>query len=309
MEAVPESISFPKTEEKILAYWEKIDAFQESLRRSEGKPEYSFYDGPPFATGLPHYGHILAGTIKDTVTRYAHQTGHHVTRRFGWDTHGLPIEFEIDKELGIKTRDDVLKLGIPKYNAECRKIVMRYSSEWEKIVGRLGRWIDFQNDYKTLDPSFMESVWWVFKKLYKKGLVYRGFKVMPYSVGCSTPLSNFEANMAYRDVRDPAVVVSFPLVDEPETKLVAWTTTPWTLPSNLALCVNPDLDYVKLKDKKTGEVYILCEARIAQLYPPTKKGKPEDEYEVLDKFKGIQLKDKQYVPLFPYFEKVFPSFP
>jgi isoleucyl-tRNA synthetase len=303
MEAVPESISFPKTEEKILAYWEKIDAFQESLRRSEGKPEYSFYDGPPFATGLPHYGHILAGTIKDTVTRYAHQTGHHVTRRFGWDTHGLPIEFEIDKELGIKTRDDVLKLGIPKYNAECRKIVMRYSSEWEKIVGRLGRWIDFQNDYKTLDPSFMESVWWVFKKLYKKGLVYRGFKVMPYSVGCSTPLSNFEANMAYRDVRDPAVVVSFPLVDEPETKLVAWTTTPWTLPSNLALCVNPDLDYVKLKDKKTGEVYILCEARIAQLYPPTKKGKPEDEYEVLDKFKGIQLKDKQYVPLFPYFEK------
>jgi isoleucyl-tRNA synthetase len=303
MEAVPESISFPKTEEKILAHWQKIDAFQESLRRSEGKPEYSFYDGPPFATGLPHYGHILAGTIKDTVTRYAHQTGHHVTRRFGWDTHGLPIEFEIDKELGIKTRDDVLKLGIPKYNAECRKIVMRYSSEWEKIVGRLGRWIDFKNDYKTLDPSFMESVWWVFGELFNKGLVYRGFKVMPYSVGCTTPLSNFEANMAYRDVRDPAVVVSFPLVEEPDTKLVAWTTTPWTLPSNLALCVNPDLDYVKLKDKKTGEVYILCEARIAQLYPPTKKGKPEDEYEVLDKFKGVQLKGKQYVPLFSYFEK------
>jgi isoleucyl-tRNA synthetase len=169
--------------------------------------------------------HSISPT-QDTVTRYAHQTGHHVTRRFGWDTHGLPIEFEIDKELGIKTRDDVLKLGIPKYNAECRKIVMRYSSEWEKIVGRLGRWIDFKNDYKTLDPSFMESVWWVFGELYSKGLVYRGFKVhfihrslsvfisrrshprfeqvMPYSVGCTTPLSNFEANMAYREVRDPA---------------------------------------------------------------------------------------------------------
>jgi isoleucyl-tRNA synthetase len=303
MEAVPESISFPKTEEKILALWQKIDAFQESLRRSEGKPEFSFYDGPPFATGLPHYGHILAGTIKDTVTRYAHQTGHHVSRRFGWDTHGLPIEFEIDKELGIKTRDDVLNFGIPNYNAECRKIVMRYSSEWEKIVGRLGRWIDFKNDYKTLDPSFMESVWWVFWRLNEQELVYRGFKVMPYSVGCTTPLSNFEANMAYREVRDPAVVVSFPLVDDPETKLVAWTTTPWTLPSNLALCVNPDLEYVKLKDKKTGEVYVLAEARIAQLYPPKKKGKADEEFDILEKFKGAQLKGKQYTPLFPYFEK------
>jgi len=299
---VPENISFPKTEEEVLAYWQQIDAFQESLRRSQGKPEYSFYDGPPFATGLPHYGHILAGTIKDIVTRYAHQTGHHVTRRFGWDTHGLPIEFEIDKLLGIKSRDDVLQFGIPNYNAECRKIVMRYSSEWERIVGRLGRWIDFKNDYKTLDANFMESVWWVFKKLFKKGLVYRGFKVMPYSLGCTTPLSNFEANMAYREVRDPAVVVSFPLVEDPQTKLVAWTTTPWTLPSNLVLCVNPGLDYVKLKDKKTGELYIMCAERVVQLYPPKKKGKL-DEYEILDRFKGIQLKDKQYEPLFNYFAK------
>lgn len=169
--------SFPRQEEKTLRLWEQLDAFNEQLKRTEGKPEYIFYDGPPFATGLPHYGHILAGTIKDIVTRYQSATGHHVTRRFGWDCHGLPVEFEIDKKLGIKTSDDVLAMGIDKYNEECRSIVMRYSKEWEKTVTRMGRWIDFQNDYKTLDPEFMESVWWVFKQLHLKGYVYRGLKV------------------------------------------------------------------------------------------------------------------------------------
>jgi isoleucyl-tRNA synthetase len=307
MEPVPETISFPRTEEKILEHWTKIDAFQTSLKRSEGKPEFSFYDGPPFATGLPHYGHILAGTIKDTVTRYAHQTGHHVTRRFGWDTHGLPIEFEIDKEYGVKTREDVLKMGIPKYNAACRSIVMRYSGEWEKIVTRLGRWIDFKDDYKTLDITFMESVWWVFWKLYEAGLVYCGYKVMPYSTGCTTPLSNFEAGLLYKDVPDPAVIVSFPLEEDPTTKLVAWTTTPWTLPSNLALCVNPEFNYVKLKDFATGEIYILSEGRIPELYPePKKKKKGKDDkpkYEILATFKGETLKGKRYLPLFDYFSE------
>jgi isoleucyl-tRNA synthetase len=169
--------NFPAEEESILALWKELDAFKEQLRQSEGRPEYIFYDGPPFATGLPHYGHLLAGTIKDIVTRYASATGHHVSRRFGWDCHGLPVEYEIDKKLGIKTNHDVLELGIDKYNEECRSIVMRYSKEWEHIVQRIGRWIDFENDYKTLDPTFMESVWWVFKQLYDKGLVYRGFKV------------------------------------------------------------------------------------------------------------------------------------
>lgn len=297
MDLVPEKISFPKTEEDILAFWTEIDAFQTSLKKSEGKPEYTFYDGPPFATGLPHYGHILAGSIKDIVTRYAHMTGHHVTRRFGWDCHGLPVEFEVDKQLGINTREDVLRMGIPKYNAACRSIVMRYSSEWEKIVNRLGRWIDFKNDYKTLDITFMESVWWVFKQLYSKDMVYRGFKVMPYSTGCTTPLSNFEANLAYKDVDDPAVVVSFPLVDEPEVSLIAWTTTPWTLPSNMALCVNPTMDYVKVKDKATGKIYILAEKRTVQLF------KDEEQFEVLAKYKGADLKGKKYRPIFKYFEQ------
>ena len=181
------------------------------------------------------------------MTRYAHQNGFHVPRKFGWDCHGLPIEFEIDKQEGIKTRDDVLAIGIDRYNEMCRSIVMRYSQEWRTVVTRLGRWIDMDNDFKTMDTNFMESVWWVFKTMFEKGFVYRGFKVMPYSTACTTPLSNFEAGMDYREVPDPEVYVTFPLVDEPEVNLVAWTTTPWTLPSNLALCVNPEMTYVKIR--------------------------------------------------------------
>ena len=170
--------TFPKQEEKILDFWSQIDAFHTQLSLTQDKPEYIFYDGPPFATGLPHYGHILAGTIKDIVTRYQSMTGHHVTRRFGWDCHGLPVENEIDKKLGIKKREDILKLGIDKYNEECRAIVTRYVSEWETVITRTGRWIDFKKDYKTMDLNFMESVWWVFAQLFKKKLVYKGFKVV-----------------------------------------------------------------------------------------------------------------------------------
>ncbi|KAL5981402.1 hypothetical protein ACLOJK_015457 [Asimina triloba] len=266
--------SFPKQEEQILQLWERISAFENQLKRTESMPEYVFYDGPPFATGLPHYGHILAGTIKDIVTRYQTMIGHHVTRRFGWDCHGLPVEFEIDTKLGLKTRDDVLAMGIDKYNEECRSIVTRYVAEWEKIVTRMGRWIDFQHGYKTMDPWYMEVVWWVFAKLYEKGLVYRGFKVMPYSTGCKTPLSNFEAGQNYKEVDDPAIMVSFPIIGDPDNaSLVAWTTTPWTLPSNLALCVNANFKYVKARDKSTGLTYIVAESRLSQL--PSKKTKSD----------------------------------
>ncbi|KAJ9574051.1 hypothetical protein L9F63_008577, partial [Diploptera punctata] len=295
VQPVPETIDFPKEEEKIIDLWNKLDVFKTCLKQSKGKPRYSFYDGPPFATGLPHYGHILAGTIKDIVTRYAHQRGFHVERRFGWDCHGLPVEFEIDKNLGIKGPEDVAKMGIDKYNSECRKIVMRYAAEWERIVGRLGRWIDFQNDYKTLYPWFMESIWWVFKELFIKGLVYKGVKVMPYSTACNTPLSNFESGQNYKEVVDPAVIVSFPIDDEPDVLLLAWTTTPWTLPSNISLCVNPNLNYVKVKDVASGDIYILMEARLEALY------KKDDQYTVLETFKGEKLKGKRYKPLFPYF--------
>ncbi|NXP60784.1 SYIC protein, partial [Chloropsis cyanopogon] len=313
VQQVPENINFPNEEEKILTLWKNLNCFKECLKQSKNRPRFNFYDGPPFATGLPHYGHILAGTIKDIVTRFAHQSGFHVDRRFGWDCHGLPVEYEIDKTLGIKGPEDVAKMGIEAYNKECRGIVMRYAKEWEFSVTRLGRWIDFENDYKTLYPEFMESVWWVFKQLYDKGLVYRGVKVMPFSTACNTPLSNFESHQNYKDVQDPSVTVSFPLEEDPSVSLVAWTTTPWTLPSNLALCVNPELQYVKLRGKSTGKIYVLMESRLVALY------KSDSEYQILDrqvhkllhllafsvfldqKFPGIVLKGKKYKPLFDYF--------
>ncbi|KAF3690036.1 Isoleucine--tRNA ligase, cytoplasmic [Channa argus] len=297
VEPVPESISFPSEEEKILKLWQEKDCFQECLKQSKNRPKYTFYDGPPFATGLPHYGHILAGTIKDIVTRFAHQSGFHVDRRFGWDCHGLPVEYEIDKTLGIKGPEDVAKMGIAEYNKQCRNIVMRYANEWESSVKRMGRWIDFNNDYKTLYPWFMETVWWVFKQLYDKGLVYRGVKVMPFSTACNTPLSNFESNQNYKDVQDPSVIVNFPLIENEDVALIAWTTTPWTLPSNLALCVNPEFLYLKVKDNTTGKTYIMMEARLGALF------KSESDYTLLDKFPGKMLKGKKYKPLFPYFAK------
>ncbi|XP_021901406.1 isoleucine--tRNA ligase, cytoplasmic-like [Carica papaya] len=319
--------SFPNQEERILEFWSQIDAFKTQLKRTENQPEYVFYDGPPFATGLPHYGHILAGTIKDVVTRYQTMRGHHVTRRFGWDCHGLPVENEIDRKLGVKKRDDVLKMGIGVYNEECRSIVTRYVEEWEKVITRTGRWIDFKNDYKTMDLSFMESVWWVFSQLYGKGLVYRGFKVMPYSTGCKTPLSNFEAGQNYKDVPDPEIMVAFPIVGDPDNAaFVAWTTTPWTLPSNLALCVNENFVYVKVRNKYSRKVYVVAESRLSAL--PTDKPKlnaangpagdtkksntkskggktgEADSYELLEKVSGASLVGKKYEPLFDYFKEL-----
>lgn len=323
MEAVPEgkSYGFPAGEEAVLRLWERLDAFAEQNRRRAGAPTFVFFDGPPFATGLPHYGHLLAGTIKDIVTRYAVAKGFSVERRFGWDCHGLPVEFEIDKKLGIKDTADVEKMGIGVYNEECRSIVMRYAKEWEKTVVRLGRWIDFEDGYKTLDPSYMESVWWVFRQLFDKGLVYRGYKVMPFSTACNTPLSNFEAGMNYKDVQDPAVIVSFPVLGDPDgAEFVAWTTTPWTLPSNLALCVHPTMEYLKVRDPKAGRVFFVAKARLAALpgaVPKKKKkgkkkgkdagsdgGEEEEEdkgFEVLAELKGSDLAGLEYEPLFNYF--------
>jgi isoleucyl-tRNA synthetase len=310
MANLPPALDFAKTEEEICAKWAAEETFkkQDQLSLERGDKEYTFYDGPPFATGLPHYGHILAGTIKDVVTRYACQTGHHVSRRAGWDCHGLPVEYEIDQKLNITHRDQVLEMGVDKYNETCRGIVTRYTKEWETTVTRLGRWIDFENDYKTMDPTFMESVWWVFKELFKKDLVYQGYKVMPFSTACGTPLSNFEAGLNYKDVRDPAVVVSFPLKDEPDVNFVAWTTTPWTLPSNIALCVHPTMEYIKILDKKANKRYILAKSRLPQLFPimnNKKKWKPEkmaDElYAIEATYVGKDLVGKKYEPIFGYF--------
>jgi len=308
MSSLPPALNFAKSEEDICEKWSKDETFKTQNRLSieRGDEEYNFYDGPPFATGLPHYGHILAGTIKDVVTRYASMTGKTVERRAGWDCHGLPVEYEIDQMLNITHRDQVLAMGIDKYNATCRSIVTRYTEQWESTVTRLGRWIDFENDYKTMDPNFMESVWWVFKELFKKGLVYQGYKVMPFSTVCGTPLSNFEAGLNYKDVTDPTIVVQFPLMEDDSVSFIAWTTTPWTLPSNLALCVHNELEYVKVLDKKSGKTFILAKTRLCQLYPimNSKKWKPkmaEELYEIKETCKGKDLVGKRYKPLFDYF--------
>ncbi|KAG0651472.1 Isoleucyl-tRNA synthetase [Hyphodiscus hymeniophilus] len=290
------AMDFPKEEEKVLKRWKEIKAFERQVELSEGRKRYTFYDGPPFATGLPHYGHLLASTIKDIIPRYWSMKGYHVERRFGWDTHGLPIEHEIDKKLGISGRDAVMKLGLAKYNEECRAIVMRFSAEWRMTIDRLGRWIDFDNDYK--------AEWWVFKKLFDKGAVYQGYKVMPYSTALTTPLSNFEANQNYQDVTDPAVVVSFPLLSDPTTHLLAWTTTPWTLPSHTGLAAHPNFEYIKIWDEKDQRHYILLEKLLGTLYKDPKKAK----YKIVEKIKGSQMLGWKYEPLFDYFYEDFKDY-
>jgi len=283
--------SFPEREERIQKLWEKEKVFKKSLENRKKGPQFTQYDGPPFATGLPHYGHLLAGTIKDVIPRYKTMKGYHVPRRFGWDTHGLPVEMEIEKALELSGAAEIEQFGIAKFNEECRSIVMRYSEEWKATVNRMGRWVDFEQTYMTMNPSFMETVWWIFGELWKKGLVYEGYKVMPFSAQLGTPLSNFEANLNYQDVDDPSITVQFPLVDEPDVSLLVWTTTPWTLPSNLAVMIGEKLDYVKVK--KDGKLYIIGKARAETYF--------KEDFEIVETFKGKKLLGKRYQPMFDYF--------
>ncbi|NUN04174.1 MAG: isoleucine--tRNA ligase [Bdellovibrio sp.] len=294
-ESVKPDVSLPKQEESILSFWDQEKIFQRSMD-PQGKKTYNFYDGPPFATGLPHYGHLLAGVLKDVVPRYWTMKGYTVPRRFGWDCHGLPVEYEINKTHKIESRKDVFKMGVANYNDACRSIVKRYSEDWKTTVRRVGRWVDMENPYFTMDVTFMQSVWWVFQELFKKGLIYEGYKVVPYSVGISTSLSNFEANQNYKMVQDPAVTVMFKLVNQPDTAVLAWTTTPWTLPSNLALAVGLEIDYVKIVEKASGRKLIMAQALLPSVFK-----KPDDEVEVLQMMKGSELVDLTYEPLFPYF--------
>ena len=281
---------FTAREEKILAFWQKESIFEKSLNKKG--PLFSFYDGPPFATGLPHYGHLLAGTIKDVVPRYKTMKGFRVPRRFGWDCHGLPIENEIEKARELSGASAIEAFGIAKFNEECRGIVLRYTGEWKKTVDRMGRWVDFNATYRTMDPSFMESVWWVFKQLWDRELVYEGFKVMPFSMKLGTPLSNFEASLNYQEVDDPSLVVAFEALHEKNTYFLAWTTTPWTLPSNLALMVGPEIEYVKVR--KGDKNYWIAAARMASHF---KEGE-----EVLEKREGKELAGQKYRPLFDFFQ-------
>lgn len=305
---VDPKVNFPRQEEEIVQFWEKHQTFQKSLKEREGQPEYVFYDGPPFATGLPHFGHFVPGTIKDIIPRYKTMRGYHVERRFGWDCHGLPVENLIEKELGLDSKTDIERFGVAEFNEACRSSVLRYVKEWRTTMTRAGRWVDFDDDYKTMEPDYMESIWWVMKSLWDKGLVYEGHYILPYCPRCSTVLSNHELQLGgYKDVHDPGITTRFKIVGVPEalaasssvdladgsSYLVAWTTTPWTLPSNLALALGPDIEYVCVVEG--NERYILAESRLSSYYK-----KPETLVLAWRK-KGSELAGLRYEPLFPYF--------
>ncbi len=296
-EAVSNRVDFAALEQDMLGFWETNNTFKKSVEHRKDAPEYVFYDGPPFATGLPHYGHLLAGTIKDIVPRYQTMRGYRVERRFGWDCHGLPIEALAQEALGLAGAPAIVEAGVDVFNEQCRSMVSTYVEEWEKTVTRMGRWVDFTNDYKTMDKDFMETIWWVFSELWKQGRIYRAHRIMPYSWKLNTPLSNFEAGRNYQDVQDPSITVRVKLLDfevEGASALV-WTTTPWTLPSNLAICAGPDIDYVVVRDTESGDIYVLAEARLGTYY------QKEEQYEVLKRMKGTDLDGVSYEPLFGFF--------
>jgi isoleucyl-tRNA synthetase len=290
---VPAQPDFPALEREVLDYWEAGDTFRESIRQRPADDEFVFYDGPPFANGLPHYGHLITGYVKDLVPRFRTMQGKRVERRFGWDCHGLPAEVEAERLLGISGKTDILAMGVEKFNQACRESVLRYTREWQDYVTRQARWVDFEHDYKTLDLPYMESVMWAFRQLWDKGLVYQGFKVLPYCWRCETPLSNHELRMdddTYAERQDPSVTVRFRL--ETGEWLLAWTTTPWTLPSNLACAVGADIEYVVVA--KDGERYILAADR---------QGAYERELEgaaVTGTLTGAELAGRRYEPLFGY---------
>ncbi len=294
-----QSANFPEFELELLETWDKEKTFAESLKNREGAKRFRFYDGPPFANGLPHYGHALASTEKDAVTRYKTMQGYFVPRRAGWDTHGLPVEYEVEKQLKLKNKREIIEYGVDKFNKAARESVFKYKKEWEQFFRRFGRWIDTENAYATLDDSYIESVWWVFSELNKKDLVYRGFRSSPYCPRCATPLSNFELNQGYQDgVEDPSVYAIFPLVDDPGTALLAWTTTPWTLPANAALAVEADADYATVELQtdgdswKKGDKLILAKERLSEL--ELRKA----DFKVVEIRKGSELAGLKYKPLY-----------
>jgi isoleucyl-tRNA synthetase len=310
---VDPKVNFPRLEEEILAFWEENRIFEQSVNRRNGREDFVFYDGPPFATGMPHFGHFVPSTIKDIIPRYKTMKGFRVERRFGWDCHGLPVETLIEKELGLNSKTDIERYGVAEFNEACRVSVLRYVGEWRNVITRLGRWVDFDHDYKTMDGDYMETIWWVMKSLWEKGLLYEGHYILPYCPRCATVLSNHELNLGgFRDVHDPAVTVRFKVkgtvpgsaaaavetADLAEgaggaAYILAWTTTPWTLPSNLALTVGPDIVYALVQDG--NDRYLLAEARLSAYY------KNEGDYRVLWVKPGRELTGIRYEPLFPYF--------
>ena len=292
---INQNIQLSENEREISKYWEKDNTFKKSLEKNKNNSTFRFYDGPPFPTGSPHYGNLLAGVIKDIVPRYWTMRGFYVERRFGWDVHGLPIEMEVQKLLNLEDPTDIENYGIANFNEACRTQVQTNTENWERITRRIGRWVDFNNDYKTMDINFMESVWWVFKQLWENDLIYQDFKVLPYSWAASTPLSNFEANMDYREVEDPSIFFTLDIRDDfniakKGDKLLVWTTTPWCIPGNLAIAVGKDITYLRVESKDT--IYWIAKELVDTL----------EDYKIIDECSGADLVGARYFPAFDEYE-------
>lgn len=285
-------MNIQETEKEVLKFWKKAKIFEQTLTKKAPKGEYVFYDGPPFATGLPHYGHIVASIIKDVVPRFWTMNGFCVERKWGWDCHGLPIENIVEKELKTKSKKDIEKLGVDKFNETCKTKVLTYVEEWKKVIKKLGRWVDMENPYKTMDLDFMESVWWVFKQIYDKGLVYKGYRAMHICPRCETTLSQSEITEGYKDVKDLSIVAKFKLADQENTSILAWTTTPWTLIGNVALAVGKNITYVEVKS--SDENFILAKEKLKETFK-------DKYYKIVKEFKGKDLVGKKYKPLFDYY--------
>jgi isoleucyl-tRNA synthetase len=284
-----DKLNYRELESEILKFWEANDIFKKSISTREGKPEFTFYEGPPTANGRPGIHHVMGRALKDIICRYKTMQGYQVHRKAGWDTHGLPVEIEVEKALGFKHKDDIVGYGIAKFNEECKKSVWKYKTEWEELTKLMGYWVDLQHPYVTFDNKYIESIWWALKQYFDKGLIYKGYKIQPYCPRCETPLSSHEVSLGYKDVKDPSVYIKLKVKGEDNTFFLVWTTTPWTLISNVAIAVHPEIDYVKVEQK--GEKIILAESRLSVL---------GDEYAVLDKFKGAVLAGKEYERMYSY---------
>ncbi len=284
-----DKINYSDLEEQILKFWQEKKIFEKSISSREGKPNFTFYEGPPTANGRPGIHHVMSRTLKDLVCRYKTMRGYQVNRKAGWDTHGLPVEIEVEKSLGFKHKEDIVKYGVEAFNAECKKSVWKYKSDWEELTNRMGYWVNLNEPYITFENYYIESIWWALKQFYDKGMIYKGYKIQPYCPRCETPLSSHEVSLGYEDVKDPSVYVKMKVKSEENTYFLVWTTTPWTLISNVALAVHPDVEYVKVENQ--NEKLILAKPRLSVL---------EGEYIVIDSFLGRNLVGMEYIPLFNY---------
>ena len=287
---VETTLNFLEREKEIIEFWNANGVFEQSISKNEGNAEFCFYDGPPTANGKPHIGHVLTRVMKDIIPRYHTMKGKHVLRKAGWDTHGLPVELEVEKKLGLDGKQDIEKYGIEPFIKECKDSVFKYTTEWKTMSDRLGYWCDMDNPYVTYHDNYIESEWWALKEIWKKGLLYKGYKIVPYCPRCGTALSSHEVAQGYKDVTEKSVFVKFKVKGEENKYFLAWTTTPWTLPSNVALCFNPTATYVEIK-VESGEIYILAQALCDKLF---------ENYEVLSTKTGKDYEYAEYEPLFSY---------